>query len=501
MSTFDERARDWDTPERHERAVAVADADPREYRPGDDDACHRHRGRDRIARPGVGRRRGCDGPRRAIRRDARGRRREAGDGRRRQRQRPIRLDLLTDPPPDDPFDLAVSLLVLHHLPGPARPRSPPSPGLLRPGGRLALADLDTEDGSFHDADAEGIYHLGFDRDGSRRPGADGRLRRRRVPYGDPRSSTRATLSRSSCCSRVARPHAEAVATGRSRFRIESAPKKAFAKADRLARLGALGQDGRGGARGAGGVCLALRRRRGRGRRARSSRPPTTIVEETGGGSGTEFGVPSAITDLDRRPVDGRRGRTAGRHRRGRLDGLRSRRRVRAGRAAQGPARRWPGPRQDDRPRRRVRLVLRPRDRDPRHAAGPGRSARPSRRCAPRCSRCSAGRRMGRRWPAGSGRPATPRAGSPGTRSTTPGRWRTGRSPADGSLHAGRRLAGNSPPTSVASIGRGASINPTAAAASPISDGRASGPAARSSRTAVSPSALDSFRPSGRRMSR
>ena len=27
----------------------------------------------------------------------------------------------------------------------------------------ALADLDTEDGSFHDADAEGIHHLGFDR--------------------------------------------------------------------------------------------------------------------------------------------------------------------------------------------------------------------------------------------------------------------------------------------------------------------------------------------------
>jgi hypothetical protein len=28
-----------------------------------------------------------------------------------------------------------------------------------------------------------------------------------------------------------------------------------------------------------------------------------VVERTGGGSGTEFGVPSSITDLDRRPVD------------------------------------------------------------------------------------------------------------------------------------------------------------------------------------------------------
>jgi hypothetical protein len=44
---------------------------------------------------------------------------------------------------------------------------------LRPGGRLALSDLDTEDGSFHDPDAEGIHHLGFDRDrlrGSRSSG-------------------------------------------------------------------------------------------------------------------------------------------------------------------------------------------------------------------------------------------------------------------------------------------------------------------------------------------
>ena len=28
-----------------------------------------------------------------------------------------------------------------------------------------------------------------------------------------------------------------------------------------------------------------------------------VVERTGGGGGTDFGVPSSITDLDRRPVD------------------------------------------------------------------------------------------------------------------------------------------------------------------------------------------------------
>jgi putative AdoMet-dependent methyltransferase len=38
---------------------------------------------------------------------------------------------------------------------------------LAPGGRLALADLDTEDGDFHPANAEGVFHAGFDRDALR----------------------------------------------------------------------------------------------------------------------------------------------------------------------------------------------------------------------------------------------------------------------------------------------------------------------------------------------
>ena len=33
---------------------------------------------------------------------------------------------------------------------------------LRPGGRVALADLDLEDGTFHE-DATGVVHLGFER--------------------------------------------------------------------------------------------------------------------------------------------------------------------------------------------------------------------------------------------------------------------------------------------------------------------------------------------------
>lgn len=77
------------------------------------------------------------------------------------RQRAVRLDLLTDPATAQ-WDLAVSLLALHHVPD--------VPALLaalhealRPGGYVALADLDTEDGHFHDHVSGFDGHLGFDR--------------------------------------------------------------------------------------------------------------------------------------------------------------------------------------------------------------------------------------------------------------------------------------------------------------------------------------------------
>jgi ubiquinone/menaquinone biosynthesis C-methylase UbiE len=74
------------------------------------------------------------------------------------------FDLASDPsPPGGPFDLVLSLLLLHHvqdtqaaLAGMYR--------LLAPGGQVAAIDLDTEDGSFHSADAEGVHHHGFDRE-------------------------------------------------------------------------------------------------------------------------------------------------------------------------------------------------------------------------------------------------------------------------------------------------------------------------------------------------
>jgi ubiquinone/menaquinone biosynthesis C-methylase UbiE len=59
------------------------------------------------------------------------------------------------------YDLIVSSMVTHHVPDTAalfrewfR--------LLNPGGKIAFADLDTEDGAFH-GDNTGVFHLGFDR--------------------------------------------------------------------------------------------------------------------------------------------------------------------------------------------------------------------------------------------------------------------------------------------------------------------------------------------------
>lgn len=63
---------------------------------------------------------------------------------------------------DASFDGVVSSLTLHHI------RDVPAllrrlAGLLRPDGFLALADLDAEDGHFHEAGTEGVHHHGFER--------------------------------------------------------------------------------------------------------------------------------------------------------------------------------------------------------------------------------------------------------------------------------------------------------------------------------------------------
>ncbi|WP_031434670.1 class I SAM-dependent DNA methyltransferase [Methylomarinum vadi] len=61
------------------------------------------------------------------------------------------------------FDLIVSAMAMHHVEDTDKMVACLAEHL-KPGGRIALADLDEEDGSFHSVDAKGVYHTGFDRE-------------------------------------------------------------------------------------------------------------------------------------------------------------------------------------------------------------------------------------------------------------------------------------------------------------------------------------------------
>jgi len=60
------------------------------------------------------------------------------------------------------FDLIMSAMAMHHVADTAALLSTFWDHLVD-GGRLALADLDAEDGSFHPAATDGVFHHGFDR--------------------------------------------------------------------------------------------------------------------------------------------------------------------------------------------------------------------------------------------------------------------------------------------------------------------------------------------------
>lgn len=73
---------------------------------------------------------------------------------------PLLLDLTRDPLPTQRYDLIYTLMTLHHV-ADTDTLLRDFHALLRPGGGLAMTDLDREDGSFHGPDFTG--HCGFDR--------------------------------------------------------------------------------------------------------------------------------------------------------------------------------------------------------------------------------------------------------------------------------------------------------------------------------------------------
>ena len=71
-------------------------------------------------------------------------------------------DILSNPI-DVKFDLIMSALAMHHVED-INKLIQSLAGNLKPGSKIALADLDKEDGSFHPEDIKGVFHLGFDRE-------------------------------------------------------------------------------------------------------------------------------------------------------------------------------------------------------------------------------------------------------------------------------------------------------------------------------------------------
>jgi ubiquinone/menaquinone biosynthesis C-methylase UbiE len=167
VATFDERAAEWDTPERVVRAEAAADAfvqsapipvGTRAIELGAGTGLLGLAIRDRV---------GSDRLAELLLTDPSSGMLDVAAEKIRDRGlanvATAQFELATDAtPPGAPFDLALSILMLHHVEDTAAALRALR-ALLVPGGRLALADLDTEDGSFHTAEAEGIHHHGFDR--------------------------------------------------------------------------------------------------------------------------------------------------------------------------------------------------------------------------------------------------------------------------------------------------------------------------------------------------
>lgn len=159
MSTFDEKAQDWDTPERRDRARDIADI-IRTHVP----LSPSMHAIDIGAGTGLlGLELAADVGSMVLAEPSDGmlavaREKLAASGP--SHVTAVRFDIEAGSPDGAPFDLAVSLLVLHHV-ADTRAALQSIHDLLAPGGRMALLDLDAEDGTFHD-DPEGIHHHGFD---------------------------------------------------------------------------------------------------------------------------------------------------------------------------------------------------------------------------------------------------------------------------------------------------------------------------------------------------
>jgi ubiquinone/menaquinone biosynthesis C-methylase UbiE len=160
MPNFDERAPEWDNPERIERAQVLARLIVDAVRPAADA---------RVLELGAGT--GLLGlailPHvgSVVLADASGGMLEVAEAKLATGAHPgartLRHTLTVDPLPDERFDLVTSLMALHHVLD-TNAAIAALAGLLVPGGQIAIVDLAAEDGSFHDDPADPVLH-GYDR--------------------------------------------------------------------------------------------------------------------------------------------------------------------------------------------------------------------------------------------------------------------------------------------------------------------------------------------------
>jgi ubiquinone/menaquinone biosynthesis C-methylase UbiE len=164
VATFDERARDWDTPDHVDRARAIADLILETVRPP---------GTARVLELGAGT--GLLGlallphVSEVVLTDASWGMLEVADAKIATGAYPgartMPFTITEDDAPADQFDLLVSMMALHHVPDTAAAIAAMAT-LLVPGGRIAVVDLEAEDGSFHSDPSGPVLH-GFDEAGLR----------------------------------------------------------------------------------------------------------------------------------------------------------------------------------------------------------------------------------------------------------------------------------------------------------------------------------------------
>ena len=172
MSSFDARAKEWDTPAKTERAQAVAESIQKTVHfPQGTSAFEYGCGTGLLSfclLESLGEVTLADSSTGML-----GVLKEKIEAEKADNMTPLQIDLMADPRPEASYDVIYTLLTMHHIPETQRILEI-FHSMLAENGTLCIADLDKEDGSFHGAGFDG--HLGFEREDLREKAANAGFR-------------------------------------------------------------------------------------------------------------------------------------------------------------------------------------------------------------------------------------------------------------------------------------------------------------------------------------